>query len=421
MGPIDGAFKQPLMVAQLPILAISGRPAFQGGAGEFVGSLKREIERDNLPMKLVSPQRAYPIMESIRRGHFIRGLTEPVRRWISSFLLRRKVSQFARSSSPLIIIHPQSLGLDYVMRVLARRHAPTWFFVLDNWIFCRKAYNSIAGEFRPCFRCLGNEAEGAALMGCQPPESFRRGYTIAAEQGFRRLARGGNLRFMVQTRSQAQLLRKHLGENQKICQIGLEVPDIDSTDGHASESGYDVVYHAAPTWEKGVGVLFALARLLPEFTFLGPFEKAAVEQDIASSSLPRAPNNLHFRGMSWQGELRDAVRTAKMVLCPSIWAAPVEGAVLKSLAHNGVVALFRGPGQFGEDIPRDAVVELNAGDFESSAACVRAVLLDQGVREKLRACAREYIREFKRQNARIGHRMCEAIQYDANGALPARG
>lgn len=391
------------------ILAVSGRPAFQGGAGEFVGLVQQQIAAEKLPMKLVCARRAHPIMGSVRSGRVARAMAEPLLRAWDRRRLHRALWRFGAQERPLLVFHPQSLGLGQLLAVACARSRPIWIFVLDASFFCRRSYNCLPGEWSPCFRCLGTNGEAAEQHGCVSP--FPRGHGAKEQAEFRRLAQTGKFQFLVQTEGHARLLREHLGDGIRAIKIGLEVPGIQGTHGGESADGFDLVYHAAPVWEKGVGDLVRLARQLPEFRILAPFAPGAAGADGRVALGDEAwPANLVARPMTWASGLRSEVEKAKGVLCPSLWSAPVEGAVLKSLAHNGVVALFRERGQFGQEIPAEAVVTLAAGDAARSAQVLRAVLQDKRERERLRAAAAHYMATFRATNARVAERICRTLQ-----------
>ena len=396
------------MSIPLPILAVSGRPADQGGTGELIGTLARQIAAEKLPMDLRHPRQAHPVLLSLREGRFLRAASEPFRREAAYRRLGRLLQRFGQQPNPMLIFHPQSLGLRRVVAAVRNRSAPTWLFLLDASPFCRKSYNSIEGEWVPCSRCLGNDGADSERLACQPP--FRRDFSMPAQHEFRRLGREGRFRLLAQTLGHGRLVQAHFGQDVPCHVVGLEVPGLEPPGEVVEESGYDVVFHAAPVWNKGVGVLFALAPLLPEFRLLAPFAIEEVKRDVSSAHWPlRMPANITFQPMRWNSGLREEIRRAKLILCPSVWSAPIEGAVLKSLNHNGVTALFRGKGQFGEEIPAAAVVELDASDLARSARAVSDVLRDASRRATLRLHAASFIEDFKKRYQGIGRRLCDLI------------
>ena len=63
--------------------------------------------------------------------------------------------------------------------------------------------------------------------------------------------------------------------------------------------------------------------------------------DTANSIFPACDRltNVTFFDCTWETGLKEAVANARVVVNPSLWSAPIEGAFLKSVAFNGNVAV----------------------------------------------------------------------------------
>jgi glycosyltransferase involved in cell wall biosynthesis len=96
--------------------------------------------------------------------------------------------------------------------------------------------------------------------------------------------------------------------------------------------------------------------------------------------------------------LAEQVQLADIVLCPSSWSAPVEGAVLKSLAHNGLVGLYVHETSFASEIPADARVCIDPKDMERTVATLRRLLKNPAEMEAMRAAARQFITRYAVDN-----------------------
>ena len=81
-------------------------------------------------------------------------------------------------------------------------------------------------------------------------------------------------------------------------------------------------------------------------------------------------------------------------ICPSSWSATVEGAVLKSLAHNGLVGLFAHETAFSSEVPVEARLDLNPSDWPATVARLRAALADPVLATSIRSAARAYITHY---------------------------
>jgi hypothetical protein len=131
---------------------------------------------------------------------------------------------------------------------------------------------------------------------------------------------------------------------------------------------------------------------MPDCDFLIPSdEKEFIYHFGAVAGLP---TNITFQRMNWASGLAEAVATADLVLCPSSWSATVEGAVLKSLAHNGLVGLFAHETAFASEVPDDARLGLNPSDWPATVACLRVALANPAQAAVIRSAARAYITRY---------------------------
>jgi hypothetical protein len=300
-----------------------------------------------------------------------------------------RVRRASRSAETVVLLHPQTIGFRTFAAVVESRPV-TWMYVLDSFTFCVRSYNCLVGEATPCLRCLGNDGAAAAEQGCV--NWFHSGPFHAH---LPKWVQSGRLRLMAQCESHARLLRAHFGPQAIIHVVPLSVPDVEVPAAWAVRPARPrplVVFHGACYPAKGVDHVVALARLMPECDFLIPSdEKEFIHHFGAVASLP---TNITFRRMSWARGLAEAVATADLVLCPSSWSATVEGAVLKSLAHNGLVGLFAHETAFASEVPVDARLDLNPSNWPATVARLRAALADSAQATAIRSAARAYITRY---------------------------
>lgn len=321
------------------------------------------------------------------------------RRWI--FPLQAKAA--AKVAAEVVLMHPQTLGFPLFREVVESRRR-TWLYVLDAYVFCRRSYNCLPGESLPCLRCLGNDGSAAGLHGCR--DSFRAG---PFPEHFPGWVAAGRLGLIAQCASQAALLRRHFGPSALILVVPLCVPDVTPPSGAAPHLHRPLaVYHGSPEPAKGILHAVALARLLPDWDHLIPCKPGEYLHHFPDQT--DMPPNLRFTPMSWSSGLAEAVERATAVLCPSSWSAPVEGAVLKSLARNGQVVLFPHDSSFASEIPPEARIDLDPADLPATAARLRQAAAGGAVADARRRAARAFASAYVSANGAMLEKLLAALR-----------
>jgi hypothetical protein len=83
-------------------------------------------------------------------------------------------------------------------------------------------------------------------------------------------------------------------------------------------------------------------------------------------NLPKPKKNwAGSESISWKTGLKEAVMNVSIVINPSLWSSPVEGALLKSIKYNGCVAILPIEYSFQKEIPTDVVIHLENKVSES--------------------------------------------------------
>ena len=274
----------------------------------------------------------------------------------------RRMDAFLRderilSSRSVVLIHPQMLGSNWCRRLIETRRHPTWLYLMDSGYFCARSYNHVAGEHGSCLRCLGGDWANASQFGCHKrpptkvlPASFR--------NSMLRWAGEGRLKFLAQNAGQVTLARQHFGEQATVEIIGLWVADWDdvfpqSTLPVSSHETFDVVFHGTPVGAKGFSWAIQLAAQCPNLSFLFPCRA----REARNIGFP-VPPNATFRPMTWETGLREAVGASRIVLNPSLWSAPIEGALIKSMMQARAVAVVDEVTAYANEIPGDLVLRL---------------------------------------------------------------
>ena len=232
------------------------------------------------------------------------------------------VVKAALGPESLLIFHPQAIGYEVVARILESRQF-TWIFVLDSSFFCRQSYNHRAGESQACFECLAGKTKNAEKYGCQY-FPFLQQTEVEFEKKLIKLSKQKRIGFFAQNVSQQRLLQKNFGLDANVIVTGMN-SDFDVLTHHEQSNHLrkkTVVFHANPLAAKGVDWTIELAKQLPDFEFIFPFDR----NDLPEFLIPK---NCSFASMSWETGLKELISESEYVICPSLWSAPIEGALIK--------------------------------------------------------------------------------------------
>lgn len=333
---------------------ISGIAPGSSGVGRVIEYL---IENStNITVVHPPMTRKFSIINSLKNMHLLellRSINEFVSRFVKSVFFKYVI--FSIRNRDIIIIHPQTLGFGVTRSLISRNRA--YIYVMDNSFFCIKSYNYLSSTQQPCMLCLGGEYINAALNGC---ESFPVQYSYKEYYDFINYLRenAGRLKFYAQNEGQVSLLKQQFGQEIDIFVIGLVTSDLisemDSIEERGSPDYYDVVFHGDHTYAKGSQYIFKLTMLLENYSFLFPFDRPKGIKTL---------ENVRFEKMNWSSGLKQSVVNSKLTLCPSIWSAPIEGSVMKTLKLGVPLAVYDAPFSFGREINNDAVIKLT-GDLD---------------------------------------------------------
>lgn len=374
-------------------------PTTRGGTGRLLRSLLAEREAKNLNVQFVFVGNRANAARAMLARDPLKLLVEVGRHYarrVSRHWLIRQPSFLG--SQRLLVFHPQEIGTRWLARVIAERTArglKTEVFILDESFFCIRSYNHLPGEDAPCLRCLDQGPGPALRFGCQPfpvRDRWAAAFIIRLQQK----AAAGEVIFWAQTTGQVALLRKWAGAAVDARSVGLWTDDFDELQTPPLEAAplADVVYHGPWLAAKGGPWALRLAEAMPERRFLFPCRRPP-------GITP--PPNVIFRQMSWDSGLAAQVCSTPLSLVPSLWTAPIEASLVKSIAHAPATAVIPVPGSFAESLSADIALKLPPAPSDAAAVIRRHASwrIDPCVRQ-------EWIRTFTAGNRGLLQRLCDA-------------
>ncbi len=338
-----------------PLTIISGMGPIKTGMGNLISQLiidKKKLKTERLlHCKIIWGSYGSPLKEHLIRKEMYRASKE-LFYLLRSFLIFNLGCIFTLTDQNVLLIHPQTLGFQWCLNFIKKSKRPVWLFLADSSFFCVRSYNYIPGEKTACTRCLGGNFDNVETNKCKPfPVNDK--YTLEFIKSIKQLGDNQKVRFIAQNKTQALLARKHFGENAIIEISGLILDDWMENRlnkiNHGT-SGYDAVFHGHYIEAKGVKWAIDLASNLPNYSFLFPFPQDVVTYEV--------PSNCFFKDISWNTGLKEEVSNCKLILVPSLWSAPIEGSLIKSLHIGKKVAVIENKTSFSNEIPDRAIIKL---------------------------------------------------------------
>lgn len=305
----------------------------------------------------------------------------------------------------VVVFHPQMLGLSETVNLISERRTRglvTHIYLLDSFFFCRRSYNHLDSEVVPCLRCVGADNVSAGdRMGCMPwPKTDSMAMTLI--EALQSEVSAGHVHLYAQTPTQATLARQHFGDNAVIDVVGLWCDDWAEHFERFFESGtpdttageFDVVYHGSRDMAKGLGWTLTVASQTPHLTYLIPLDRGPANF--------AGPPNVRIQPMRWDEGLFDAIKGAAMTVAPSLWSAPCEGALVKSIVTARATAVVENTSAFANEIPERVCLRLPADPTQA------ATHLSKSIQERWRPSeqAREaWASNFQEWNSEITRRI----------------
>ncbi len=400
------------------MIIISGIMPGPQGVGRLLSQLQKEAKNySNGTTSFIFGPAGTAGGKALRKGQILKFLAAlwkilcgKIRLWVAL-----KSRRLYETDEQILLIHFQTLGYRWCKRFIEKRSKPTWIYLVDCGFFCIRSYNYIPGERTACLRCLGGKWRFSKEHNCRPIPftNFQANKLIGALKAW---TEEGKVKLLVQNRTQAELVRKHFGAcatgNAEVKIVGLwtidwpeleEIPFIEKDfDG---EKQYDVVFHGSSIPAKGFIWAMELAGHCPNLKFLFPCFKSVRLSFSKSDSRPlgkSCPSNIHFTYMTWEKGLAEAVKKAKMVLVPSLWSAPIEGALLKSIIFGRSVAVVDEMTAFANELPDGLILRLPSEVKKAANLLVESV--ESGWRPEA-GLRHEWLNEFYKKNTGLLNRL----------------
>lgn len=312
---------------------ISGIGISASGVGRLMKNLSPQAEKHGYTV--IARRQSISIRELAKQKKILGIFIEMLLRF--SGRLYFEVRVFLIRNSHVIFLHPQTAGFGHLIRLV--KNNSLYWYVMDNSFFCIKSYNLHPKFETECLKCVG--APEAVFPKCQPfPIAFNKTHN---EKWLKKLQDiSSRIVFLAQNERQRDLLKLHFGVDSKIEVVGLDTAELvsasaDKNEGVSENSRYDwdLVFHGAPHLAKGLRYFIELAEALPMYSAFVPSEKAECEKTLGRKI---QVSNIIFTACSWETGLMAAVQSSRVVVNPSLWSAPIEGALLKSIHYGNIVA-----------------------------------------------------------------------------------
>ena len=317
---------------------ISGISPSFGGVGYLMYNLEK-LATDSDYTSIYPRYKNKNIKKDITNPLFI--LKELSNRFLSKFTFNKSLKKI--KNSEVILIHPQTIGYENFFE-LVKNNTQVKVYVMDNSFFCINSYNVL--DNKECFKCLNN------INNCDIRcESFPVKINKDSNQNYLKEYKhySNKIKFYAQNRSQALLLQKHFGIDTDITVIGMKTGETFHLNTKQTTQ-YDIVFHGSNVEAKGIDYMIELAKILPQYSFFIP----------SHLQINNLPQNITHQNISWSTGLEDLVINARLVMNPSIWSAPVEGALLKSVYYNGNVGVVDTEFGFVNDISDENLLKLSS-------------------------------------------------------------
>jgi glycosyltransferase involved in cell wall biosynthesis len=338
------------------IIIYSGIQPGRKGAGNFVSFFINKFHKHNIKFNLVfykTPNGGFLVKIAKKLGII------KILRSLYFLIVRKSFFQKKNIGSTVIIFHPQSIGLKITANLILNNKV--YFYVLDSFFFCKKSYNYIEGN-NGCLKCITNpqasiENNCDFLLSIESDKDYEDLQQVISSNL-------DSICFLTQNNNHSLLLKKKFGEKIDVIELGMLIDlNEESLPNHKNRDlEYDFVFHNTNFEAKGILYFIEVAKRMPRYRFLIPYSKSDIHNKKHEINYI---DNLDFISMTWKTGLKEAVRKCKIVINPSLWSSPVEGALLKSIKNNGCVAIVPVDYSFQKEILSDTVIHLESNISES--------------------------------------------------------
>lgn len=351
---------------------VSGIGPGHGGVGRLMSAMLPFAEQEGLT--IIYRNEGKSIKNFIKRKMFIAVFREIIDRLFSKFLFTIKINNI--KNSKILFLHPQTAGWNNFFKLIDRNNV-IYLYVMDNSFFCMESYNYNKRNKSECLKCIHN-AEVADIE-CTPfPVRNKRKDEIENIEKLKKYA--SKINFLAQNKKQAELLNIRFGKvNVRV--VGLDTGEKPGKYLKSVNKKFEnsIVLHAATHLAKGIGYFVALAEKITDVDFIIPDSKENVEKVLGVNI---SATNIIFYKCTWETGLCEMVRSALLVINPSLWSAPIEGALIKSLAFNKNVATVKTEFGFESELSEFMPILRLDTDIDKAALQIKKFLRENSIRAK---------------------------------------
>jgi hypothetical protein len=367
---------------------VSGIGPSNGGVGRLMYSLS-EMGREK-GYQIITKRNEVSLKKLFKDRMIIRLLMEPIIRLGASILFSFKVASLKHSV--ILFVHPQFAGYPLLFRLLKSRNK-VFLYVMDNSFFCIESYNYDRLNKHECLKCVASI--NSCYDFCKPFPNKK--LSKSTNLNYLKILREMNHKiiFLAQNENQKKLISEHFGIDCKVKVVGMDTGEFSGPNvGYEKKETikYDIVFHGSTVYAKGIEFFVDLSINLPEFIFFVPDSKANVERLLAQKI---SNKNIHFVDCNWETGLKSIVTNASLVLVPSLWSAPIEGALIKSILINGNVGVIKSLYGYASEIAQEAQLLVLENNIKNASKKIQQFLSKKNystIKQK------EWTAEFLRTN-----------------------
>jgi len=305
------------------ITLISGLPPSNGGVGRLMQALITSAD-SQVDVIYPDPQKSESIKKLLLNKRFYQSCKEIYKRIFGGFWYFKL---YFMKGEACICIHPQTIGFSLLLRIIKRNIV--YLYVMDNSFFCITSYNYDTYNKSECLRCVNFENSPRDTCKSFPVE-----YSVSENTNFIRdlYEVGFKLRFLCQNENQKKLLNTHFGRDVMAITVGMNTNELGGIfPSRVLSDGYDFIYHGADSLAKGLGYFIEIAQKMTKFSFFIPINKKHCES-LINKTIDEV--NITFEDCNWETGLKEIVVNSKFTINPSLWSAPIEGALIKSIFYG---------------------------------------------------------------------------------------
>jgi len=346
---------------------VSGISPSNGGVGRLMNSLsERGKERG---YSIITKRNDISLKKLFKDRKIMSFLMELSIRFAASILFSLKVASLKRSV--VLFIHPQFAGYSLLFKLL-RSENKVFLYVMDNGFFCIESYNYDALNKDECLKCLGSINSCYDFCKPFPNKNLSRFSNLNYIKELKE--HSNKIIFLAQNENQKKLLLEHFGVDCNVKVVGMNTGEFYGLYEKIQKkviTNHDIVFHGSTLNAKGVEYFVSLSALLPEFSFLIPDSKINVEHYLRKKI---SNKNIHFIECNWETGLKNIVRNARLVLVPSLWSAPIEGALIKSILLNGNVAVIKTLYGYSSEIAKESQLLILENNIKNASRQIKHYL-----------------------------------------------